>query len=494
MSAAFEIDLLEQYWVDKSRKNFYAYRQYIGYPQLKLGPFQEDLSNELQQFYVDYTNKQRPILIIEAPPQHGKSRAVVEAISWFIGQSPDAQTIYASFSERLGKRANRQLQRILQSDKYSMIFPNVTLGDQMGRYGKVKAMKNNDMFEVVDSETKEIVGNFRNTTVQGAVTGETLDIGVIDDPVKGRKEANSKVVQEGIWDWFTDDFYTRFNEYAGLLVILTRWSKLDIAEKLQSIEDIDCKVISFKAIAEEDEQHRKEGEPLFPAHKSLDFLNKRKSKMAKENWQALYQQSPMIKGGNIFKFDHWKWWRALPELKCLFITGDTASKKNTWNDFTVFQCWGYGVDNCIYLIDLIRKRMEAHELRTSAKLFYNKHNTGKLVLPEGYKSNQEHVSLRKMYVEDKSSGIGLIQDLTLDRVKIEAIPRNIDKIERSYDTQPEIESGKVYLCEGVIDVGYITDEGGEFPNGAYDDTIDCTMTAIEVAYIHGLSGPMIGVI
>jgi hypothetical protein len=66
-------------------------------------------------------------------------------------------------------------------------------------------------------------GSFRNTTVEGQITGHGLDIGIIDDPIKGRAEAMSKAVRDKIWDWFTDDFVTRFSDSAGLLMIMTRW-------------------------------------------------------------------------------------------------------------------------------------------------------------------------------------------------------------------------------------------------------------------------------
>lgn len=478
-----DVDLYEDFWIKKSREDFYAYRQYIGSRDFKKGWFHRKLSRELQGFYEDLRDGKKPILIIEAPPQHGKSRAVTEFLSWLFGKMPELAMIYASYSDRLGVRANRFLQKTLDSEKYQNIFPDVKLGTQRIATLADRVLRNNEIFEIVDH-----TGSFRNTTVNGSVTGESLDLGIIDDPVKGRAEANSKTVQEKTWDWFTDDFYTRFSEDAGLLLILTRWSKIDLAERLKDTES-NVRIVTFKAIADTDEEHRKEGEALFPEHKSLEFLQKRKDKMASASWLSLYQQSPIILGGNIFKFDHWQWWKVLPEIKYLFITVDTASKKNTWNDFTVFQCWAMAKDApCIYLIDMIRKRMEAHELRKTAKMFYTKHNTGRIVVPVGYRTSQTEESvtkLRKMYVEDKSSGIGLIQDLKKDHYKIEAIPRSTDKVERAYDSQPEIEAGKVYLCEGVPHVSYITEEGTEFPNGAFDDAIDDTMTAIEVAFISG---------
>ena len=471
MKAAHDIDLLEQYWLEESRNNFYAYRQFIGYSDFIKGWFQEELSVALQNFYIDLRDYKKPILIIEAPPQHGKSRAVTEFLSWLIGKMPDMEMIYASYSDRLGVRANRSLQRTLDSEKYQKIFNGeVRLGGTQVVTLANRVLRNNEIFEIQDHR-----GSFRNTTVNGAVTGEGLSLGVIDDAVKGRAEANSKTIQEKTWDWFTDDFYTRFSENAGLLIIMTRWNVADLAGRLTEA-DKNIKVITYKAIAETDEKNRKEGDPLFPEHKSLEFLLKRKNKMSPHNWSSLYQQYPVLVSGNIFKFHHWKWWKVLPKLKWKFIVADTAQKKNNWNDPTVFQCWGYGVDNNIYLLDMIRKRMESPELRKQAKLFYIKHDTPRI--------EEDDPILRGMWIEDKSSGIGLIQELKNDQLKINAIPRNVDKVERAMDASPYIEAGRVYLNERVRDVGYITDEGTVFPNGIHDDSIDDTMNAIEVAFIH----------
>jgi predicted phage terminase large subunit-like protein len=488
-----DIDAIEEWWVIKSRVNFLAFRKYIHNKDFKCGWFTEDVCKQLQQFFIDLINNEKPILILESPPQHGKSLAVTDFIAWASGKQTQLKSIYSSYSNTLGIRCNTQLQRIYDSEKYKKIFPDLKINRDNVVTISDKLKRNSEHIEYGDDAGTNTGGYFRNTTVGGAITGESLDLGVIDDPVKGRAESNSKTVQERTWNWFTDDFYTRFSETAGLLLILTRWSKIDMAERLKK-DDGTVKTITYKAIAEKDEEHRKEGEALFPALKSKEFLVKRKKKMSLENWSSLYQQSPIVRGGNIFKFDDWMWWKALPEIKFTFMVADTASKKNTWNDFTSLQLWGYGHDNNIYLLDMKHKRMESHELRTTAKLLYNKHNTGKLILPGNYKSPQKRVKLRKFYVEDKSSGIGLIQDFKRDRVKIEAVPRSVDKIERAYDAQPEIESGRVYLNDAVPHVSIITEEGADFPNGAYDDGIDCTMSAIEIAYFRGLNSKLMGVV
>src|SRR5262249_54522564 len=59
--------------------------------------------------------------------------------------------------------------------------------------------------------------------VRGQITGFGLDVGIIDDPMKGRAEAQSLVARNMTWDWFADDFFARFSKDAGLIMILTRW-------------------------------------------------------------------------------------------------------------------------------------------------------------------------------------------------------------------------------------------------------------------------------
>ena len=75
-------------------------------------------------------------------------------------------------------------------------------------------------------------GYFRNTTVLGSITGEALDLAVIDDPIKGRAEASSEVKREKTWNWMTDDVLSRFSENAGLIMIMTRWHVDDPAGRL----------------------------------------------------------------------------------------------------------------------------------------------------------------------------------------------------------------------------------------------------------------------
>ena len=457
------LELVKELRLRESRESFFAYRKLTN-PKLKTGWWQEEVCNQLQQFYDDLIANKRPQLVIQAPPQHGKSDLIVSFISWLAGKSPDLRTIYTSFSERLGVRANLKLQRLYDSAIYQDIFPDTKINNSNAVTVSGQFLRNREILEYCNT-----TGYFRNTTVGGSITGEGLDLGVIDDPIKGRKEANSKTVRDGVWDWFTDDFFTRFSENAGLLCILTRWHIDDPIGRLIS-QNPNIKVLSYPAIATTDEQHRKEGEALFPEHKSLEFLLERKKVMDTTSWLSLYQQSPIVLGGEIIKGEWFKRYSMLPKMEYRKIYADTAQKKGKQNDYTVFECWGYSDGNA-YLIDLVRGKWESPELRKKANDFWHKHAAIK---------NGE---LRQFCIEDKASGTGLIQDIkNVDKIPVVGIQRNTDKLTRVQDALPYIESGFVYLPDNSPFVNDFIEECEAFTaddGHDHDDQIDPMCDAID---------------
>lgn len=468
---AQDVQILENWWIEKSRKNFLAYRQYIRYGDFMHNWFIADMCKHLQEFYVDLIEGKRPVLFIQSPPQHGKSITISDFIAWISGKWNGIKTIYATYSEKLSIRCNLAEQRAINSEKYRKIFPDTGLAHKKG-----DAVQSATHLEFVNRKGLTTGGQFRNTTVAGPVTGESLDLGIIDDAVKGREQANSPQLSEKIWGWFLDDFSTRFSDKAGLIVIMTRWTTHDLIGRLRErYKELKrpFTVINYKAIATQDGKYRKEGEALFPELKSLAFLKEKKEIMLPESWESLYQGNPTKPGGNLIKDIWWKWWERIPQMQFNFAVADTAQKTSNVNDWTVFQHWGFGFDGNIYLLDQERERVTAPNLRRKAEIFYLKCT-----------SKEGIGNFRGMCIEDKSSGIGLIQEFEEKNYKVHGIPRNTDKITRTYDTGPEVKAGKVFLNVAIPHVGYITSEAREFPNGEYDDAWDCTMSAIEVAFLY----------
>lgn len=460
MRSAADLDVLEALAIDEARASFWAFRQRMN-PRMKRSWWQRDLAHHLQQFHEDLVAGRRPRLVVQAPPQHGKSETIVDFIAWASGKNPGLKTIYASFSERLGERANGKLQRMWDSERFRRTFPELSISDGPGN-GTGGPVRNRMLVEFGGQD-----GYFRNTTVRGSVTGESLDLGVIDDPIKGREDANSSIVRDRTWDWYTDDFSTRFADDAGLLIILTRWHIDDPAGRL-ILADPAVKVLRYPAIAIADEEHRSAGEPLFPEHKSLGFLLKQKAQMDPISWEALYQQNPVVAGGNLFKLEDFRKHRygADLELQRRAIYVDTAQKTGERNDYTVFQVWGLGRDGVAYLIDQIRGKFEAPELERTARQLWVREiarttaNSGRVVA---------------MMVEDKVSGTGLIQQLARgeDRVTVKAIKRGqADKYTRALDVLPSIAAGRVSLPADAPWYDDLMSELAQFPSGAHDDQVD----------------------
>ena len=145
------------------------------------------------------------------PPQHGKSSIATEFIAWVAGRNSDLKTIFASYSDELGIRTNLAIQRLMKDPRYAAAFARTQVALSGWQCNKHSI------------EYAHHAGSFHNTTVPGAVTGLQLNLGVVDEPVKGRQEVNSRLNRDRIWNWFTDDFLTQFAAYAALLMIMTRW-------------------------------------------------------------------------------------------------------------------------------------------------------------------------------------------------------------------------------------------------------------------------------
>jgi len=190
----------------KARKDFWAYRRIMN-PKMLHGWWQKLIAETLQQFFEDFIAGKKPKLIIEAPPQHGKSTQVIDFVTWFSGKFPSLRTIYSSYSERLGIRANLRCQRIFDSYQFKSIFKKAEFINKTNSVTvSGQTLRNKEILEFVNEE-----GYFRNTTVLGAITGEGLDLGIVDDATKGRAEARSKTIKlktiGGVGDW--DEVVTR---------------------------------------------------------------------------------------------------------------------------------------------------------------------------------------------------------------------------------------------------------------------------------------------
>lgn len=164
------------------------------------------------------------------------------------------------------------------------------------------------------------------------------------------------------------------------------------------------------------------------------------ARISRHVFSSQYNQAPVALGGNVIHGECFLRYKVLPKIKWRKIFADTAQKTKEANDYSVFEEWGMGDDGRIYLIDLMRGKWEAPELQRRAVAFWNS-SKGRNVDTYG--------TLRKMVVEDKSSGTGLIQTLKMPpyNIPIEPIERDKDRYTRVNDALPYIEVRAVGVPE-----------------------------------------------
>lgn len=436
----------------RARRSLLEFILYID-PEYVVSDFARDVCAALEQFLADQQAGLRPILVLQAPPQHGKSQIVSRYLpAWLFGQNPDLSIGGLSYAKDLASDMNRDVQRIMFSPEYLRLFPDAALNAKRVVTVEVEAKRNSDVFEIVGRK-----GRYVGSGVGGPLTGKRLDIGIIDDPIKNAQEALSQVVKDGVWNWYITTFTTRLSKNSGQIIMATSWAQDDLSGRVIK-SSTRAKVLKFPAISHD-------GKALVPQLHPIEKLLETKALMSDYFWSAMYQQSPIAMGGNMFKTDEFRFYEHLPKLKWRAMWGDTALKTKEQNDYSVFQCWGESWDGQAVLIDQIRGKWEAPELLTQARSFWLKHKAGEGVL-------------RAFNVEDKASGTGLIQTLSKEGIPIIGIQRSVDKITRAMDAIPLIQSGNVLLPKDAPWLSDYLSEFAAFPNGKHDDQVDPTMDAL----------------
>ena len=163
------------------------------------------------------------------PPQHGKSEGSTRRLpAYLLGRNPDLRLAVVSYSATKAKKFNREIQRVIDTPEYHAIFPETTLGqssfaDDSGR-GYIRTTE--------ECEIVNHVGGFKTVGVGGALTGEPVDILIMDDIYKDAKTAWSPIVRENISDWYDTVAETRLHNDSRQLIVFTRWHEDDLAGKL----------------------------------------------------------------------------------------------------------------------------------------------------------------------------------------------------------------------------------------------------------------------
>ncbi len=287
---------------EMARRNLIDFIQYT-FPEYQAGWFHKEVCERLQLFFDKVQAGERPRLMLFSPPRHGKTEIVSRRFpAWALGKDPELQIISSSHSEDLANTNSMDVQGIINCPEYEKVFPDISLD----------APRRVDMFHIKGARA---IPSYLAAGVRSRIGGFGARILLIDDPVPGRKEANSPTEQETIWDWINSVAFRRVSPDGGILFITTRWHPADPAGRL--IESIDkgaepWDIISYPAMAEEDDEHRKAGEALDEVRWPLEVLKKVKAELEGalrgHEWLSLYQQRPQsTEGRAVFPAEMLKW-------------------------------------------------------------------------------------------------------------------------------------------------------------------------------------------
>lgn len=393
-------------------------------------------------------------LIINIPPRSGKTEiAVINFMAWCMGNWPDSEFIHASYSKRLATANTYAVRATMMHEVYQKIFNHTQLDGDSKAKDEFRTQQGGIVYATgaEGSITGYGAGKMRDT-FGGAI--------LIDDPHKAG-EANSAVMRQNVLDWFSVTMESRKNSPdTPIIIIMQRLHENDLAGWL--LGGGNGEVWEHLCIPAVNEK----GESFWPDQFPIDMLDRLKTNNSYV-YAGQYQQLPAPLGGGVFKEEWIRHWSVLPKIEYCMIYSDTAHKTGQENDRSWFQLWGKGTDGNIYLIDMIMGRWESPQLLANAKAFWDKCRAG------------APATVRKLKVEDKASGIGLVQQLKQGGIPVEGIPRNRDKLTRAYDTAPMVESGRVYLPERHEALSDMLHEIALFPMAAHDDAVDPFMDAIQ---------------
>ena len=482
---------LEEVRAEQARRSLLRFTLYTK-PDYLAGWFHKLLAAALDKFLDDVVNKRSPRLMIFTAPRHGKSELTSKRFpAYALGRHPDMQFIGTSWGADLASSVNRDVQRIIDSDTYGELFPGTTLwGKNIRTVADGSYLRNSDIFEIVNHK-----GQYKSAGRGGGLPGRGGDIVVMDDVVKDNEEANSPVIRAATWDWYTNDVYTRLMPGGGILFIMTRRHEDDIAGHLLSNMKKggeQWEVISFPAVAEQDEEFRKKGEALHPERWPIEYLDKIKTGTSDEPgvgsrvWASLYQQRPSAAEGNIFKREDWAMVTPLKRLaefndvdrreyfRELGITRviqrwDTALSEKKQSDYSA--CTTLGIArNRYYVINVWKAQLEFPDVLRQVQLLYDKWQPSKVFIEGG----------------GSASGKATVQTLRREtRVPVFETITSTDKVLRANTISPHQEAKFVTLFQGEEWVTDFVDQCANFPNIKHDDDVDSWIGAMEEAVGNG---------
>jgi predicted phage terminase large subunit-like protein len=282
-------------------------------------------------------------LMVLMPPGSAKSTyASVLFPPWFMGRNATESVLGVSNTTDLAERFSKRVRNIAAMREFSNVFDGNGVSDDSSAAGNWETLRG---------------GEFFAAGMGSAIAGRRAGLGLIDDPIKTRQEADSERIRQTHWDWYVNDFLTRLKPGARQILIQTRWHEDDLGGRILEREGAKWRVIKLPMLAiPNDPLGRKVGERLWPEWFTEDMIST--ARLDTRAWNALYQQEPVPDEGDYFKKDNFSEYDMYPSGLHVYGGSDYAVTEGA-GDFTEHGIFGIDHSGKPYVLDWWRGQTQS---------------------------------------------------------------------------------------------------------------------------------------
>lgn len=424
------------------------------YPGFKIGPHHKKLA----RIFTDVIEGKKKRVIINIAPRMGKSEFSSYLFpAYFLGKYPEKKIIMGTHTAGLSEDFGRRIRNLIDSEEYGEIFPQTLVADDQKAAGKWSTSAG---------------GQYYAAGVGGALAGRGADLFVIDDPHSEQDvKTNSRLAFDTAWSWFQTGPLQRLMPGGAIIIIMTRWSLLDLTGRLltyqtKNPDSLPWEIVELPAILGEGTDNEKS---LWPGQWPLESLKATKASLDPKYWNAQYMQQPTADSSALVSRKDWRIWTDDEPPRCDYViqSWDTAFETKNNSDFSACTTWGVFYNEQennspqVILLDAFKDRMAFPELKQIALKHYKEWEPDAFV------------------VEKKAAGAPLIQELRAMGIPVQEFSpsRGNDKMVRLNAVADLFTSGKIWAPDTRW-AREVIEEVATFPVGEHDDYVDTTTQAL----------------
>jgi predicted phage terminase large subunit-like protein len=419
-------------------------------------------------------------LMVFCPPQEGKSTKISGWTPlWRLAADPTLRIAIVSYAANKAERWGRWLRRMIEGhpELGITLMPDSRAAER---------------FETTAGGRVICVG------MEGGITGEPVDDLYVDDPLRGRAEAESPTYRERAWEWWESNGATRLSARGRVVLMLTRWHADDLAGRLLKEEPGEWTMLRIPALRHPElsvvrgndgaSVYSPDGELISVQARRPDYFRELKVKRSGYVWRSVYDQDPVAAEGNLFSRPDFRYWTPLPPNRerhdrvggarlllpdtgttiylddCWrFLTVDLAGKAKTSADYTVASVWAHTGDGTLILLDRIRQRLEEGNHWTA-------------IQPLTRRWAAEDVFVERGFI-----GTTMVIDATRANMRIQPLDPDADKVTRAIPATHRVAAHMVWFPASAPWLDEWCDELAGFPTWAHDDQVDTFSYAVRVS-------------